>query len=705
MVADGERVGVANSGYWGIMTEKDKTYRLSFYAKRDNEFNGPLTISLESEDGEEVMVTASIPELTTEWTRYVVDLTAVLGSSSSRLVLSGEHTGVIHLDMVSLMPETWKGRENGLRIDLAEKIQALEPKFLRFPGGCFVEGFTLDNTYKWKKTIGDIAERPGHMGMWNYYSSDGLGFHEFLQWSEDLDAEPLYVVNVGISHTLENAVGDYTTVPLTEIEPWIKDVLDAIEYANGPITSHYGSLRAKNGHPEPFALKYVEIGNENNFQLNEYKQRYPLFYDAIKSEYPEMTLISNAPLDGETVELIDEHYYNSSEWFIDHANMYDTYDRQGPQIYVGEYAVTNGAGKGNLNAAIGEAAFMTGMERNSDVVKMSSYAPLLVNDNDRAWNPDLIVFNNESSYGTPSYYVQQMFAQNTGKVTVPTTLESAGQPLEPKPIQGSIGLGSWNTQVEYDDVKVVSSNNDVLFSSDFSEKDADMKWSNVNGWWVQEYGIFAQQDLIPDARTVTGDANWRDYTLTLRAKKIGGTEGMLILFGVEDSDNYYWWNIGGWNNTQHAIEKAQSGAKAVLGQTIPGSIDLDRWYDIKIEIIGNVIRCYLDGELIHEMTDTTNSQPLLYSSSLNPDSGELIVKVVNVTSEEQHTEIQLKGFGSVDAQGDVTVLTADSLEDENSFEEPMRVAPKILLFSGVASVFDYTFPKNSVTILKLQTSK
>lgn len=224
-----------------------------------------------------------------------------------------------------------------------------------------------------------------------------------------------------------------------------------------------GAQRAANGHPEPFNMKYVEIGNENNFQMSEYIKRYGLFYKAIKEQYPEIHLIANAAVEGEPIEMVDEHYYETSEWFLSNSNRYDTYDRSGPEIYVGEYAVTKGAGEGNLNAAIGEAAFMMGMERNSDIVKMSSYAPLFVNTKDRTWNPDAIVFDSSTSYGTPSYHVQQMFGSNKGDIVLPTSLVALGQEETSgkQSIQGGIGLGTWATQVEYSDVRVAKGD-DVL---------------------------------------------------------------------------------------------------------------------------------------------------------------------------------------------------------------------------------------------------
>jgi alpha-L-arabinofuranosidase len=478
-VGQGERVGVANRGYWGMNIKDGTQYQLSFYAKCSSDFNGPITVSLKNTDGTEKYVQETVTGITTDWKHFSCVLTAEGSSKNAQLVIAASDTGEMYLDVVSLFPETWKRRSNDLRVYLAEKVADLKPAFVRFPGGCFVEGDTLANAFRWKNTIGDIAERPGHWILWGYRATDGLGYHEYLQWGEDLGADPLFVVNCGISHN--------GSVPMEELQSWIQDALDAIEYANGPVTSTWGAKRAANGHPEPFNLKYVEIGNENNFQYSDYVQRYLPFYNAIKEKYPDIILIANCNIPGQPIDYIDEHYYSLPQWFINNAHKYDNYDRQGPKIYVGEYAVTKDCGLGNLHAAIGEAAFMTGVERNSDIVRMASYAPLFVNVRDRRWNPDAICFDSASSYGTPSYYVQKMFSENVGDRVLSVTLTEHTKPEAPA-ISGAIGLGSWTTQVEYDDVKVTKNTGEVLFSDDFSSSTDG--WNVYKGSWQTQNGVY-----------------------------------------------------------------------------------------------------------------------------------------------------------------------------------------------------------------------
>ena len=563
--------------------------------------------------------------------------------------------------MISFFPvKTWKNRPAGLRLDLASMVEQLQPAFVRFPGGCFVEGLTLTDAYQWKTTIGDIASRPGHPGMWQYRSTDGLGFHEFLQWSEDLGAEPLYVVNVGISHAFGN-VRDYEASPLDELQLWIQDALDAIEYANGPVTSKWGKKRAENGHPEPFNLKYIEIGNENNFQMSEYLKRYPLFYETIKAKYPNIQLIANAPMD--KADIVDEHYYDTPEWFMNNADRYDRYDRSGPRIYVGEYAATKNIGTGNLKGALGEAAFMTGLERNSDIVTMASYAPLFVNDRDRLWNPDAIVFNQTTAYGTPSYYVQQLFASNKPDKLLPLTIWGMPAPEENR-ISGGIGVGTWVTQTSFKDVKVVSGEK-TLYESDFSRSGGANDWNENGGNWSIRDGEYTQSSTDSDIRSTIGSSEWDNYTLTMKAQKNSGAEGMLIMFGVKDTGNYYWWNIGGWGNTKSAIEKSVEGTKSQLGSDVPIRIEENRWYDIQVGFKGGHILCYLDGDLIHDVTDQ-GPKPMYAVAGFDTKTGETIVKAINVSKNDLQAELALGGDANSRWSGTSTILTAGRLEDRTA---------------------------------------
>jgi alpha-L-arabinofuranosidase len=592
------------------------------------------------------------------------------------------------LDVVSLFPKkTWRDRPNGLRPDLAEMLDAIKPSFVRFPGGCYVEGNKLANAFRWQESLGDIAGRPGHWSLWGYRSTDGLGYHEYLQLCEDLKAEPLFVINCGMAHE------DHA--PMAEMGFWVQGALDAIEYANGPATTKWGSLRAKNGHSEPFHLKYIEIGNENGGPL--YDERYALIYDAIRAKYPKMQLIANVwnGVPGKRpVEIVDEHYYSSPDFFMAKANLYDAYDRKGPKVYVGEYAVTANCGQGNLKAAIAEAAFMTGMERNSDVVIMASYAPLFVNVGWRQWNPDAICFDNAKAFGTPSYYVQKMFSENRGDVVLPLNLTSPEVRAEAK--GGAIGLATWATQAEFKDIKVTR-NGKTLFTPPVNGMNG---WTTLGpGQWTAQDGVVRQASNATDVRAVAGDKSWTNYTYSLKARKLSGAEGFLIMFRVQDNQAKSWWNLGGWNNTKHALE-----LDGVPSCETPGRIETGRWYDIRVELTDASIRCYLDGKLLH---DVQAKHKALYAvASYAETSKEVILKVANASNRAIDAPIRLSGASSI-TSAMATVLTSASPDDENSLKQPKKVAPTTRPIPGLdngVKEFRHTFPAHSVSVLRLKTT-
>jgi alpha-L-arabinofuranosidase len=682
---------LVNEGYWGIAVQRGKRYRFTMYARCDARFRGALTVSLQSADGQ-VYAQRTLRGFGKDWKPFTATLTSSGTDPKARLVLTANGDGALWLDMVSLMPvDTFKRRPNGLRADLAQMLAALKPSFVRFPGGCFVEGDRMQNALRWRDTLGDVAERPARWCVWNYTSTQGLGLHEYLLMCEDLGAEPMLVVNCGMACQYRN--GDH--IPLDELDEWIEDALAAIEYAIGPPTSKWGALRAKNGHPEPFPLRFVSIGNENWGPL--YEERYARFYDAIKARYPQIQLIATAPVKSRPIDILDEHYYSTPEWFILNANLYDRYDRTGPKILVGEYAVTAKCGTGNLRAAIAEAAFMTGFERNADIVVMAAYAPLFVNVNDRTWNPDLIGFDSARCYGTPSYYVQQLFSRYRGTHVLPTRVQSPNALTDA--VRGAVGLGTWETQAEFRNLKVVSARGETLLMADFGQGAAG--WRTVRGAWQATEGVYRQTELAQDCRTVAGDPAWTDYTITLQARKLGGAEGFLIMFRVRDDDNWYWWNIGGWGNTRHAVERSIGGSKLLACPQVPGSVETGRWYDIRIEVRGARIRCYLDGQLIHDFEDAP--MPALYATASRRErTRELILKVVNVSDRAQETEVRLSGACRLASRAKVITLTSDSPDAENSLENPTRVAPVERQLEGVAPSFRYTFPPHSLTVMVLK---
>lgn len=682
----GARVGAVNRGFNGMAVRAGESYRLSMYAAASEGFTGSLHAALQSEDGSKEYARAKVGGLGVDWRQHSARLVPTATDRAARLALWMDQPGTIRLDMVSLFPaNTFKQRPNGLRADLAQMLSDLKPAFVRFPGGCFVEGNKLANAFRWKDTIGDIARRPGHWNLWGYRSTDGLGYHEYLQMCEDLGATALFVINCGMAHE------DH--VAMDEMVPWVQDALDAIEYANGPADSKWGAVRAANGHPAPFGLTHIQIGNENGGPL--YNERYALFHDAIKSRYPEIRLVANnwnGVPDSRPLEIVDEHYYRDSEFFIENAERYDTYDRKGPRIYVGEYAVTQGCGKGNLWAAIGEAAFMTGMERNADVIVMASYAPLFVNVGWRQWNPDAINFDAARAYGTPSYHVQRMFGNHRADVVLPVRIDSPKAQL--RPIGGMVGVGTWDTQAEFKDIRVEDPAGKVLFQPDLMD---DLSgWRIAGGDWRVGGGVLHQVSGDKPARLLAGGA-WRDCTISLKARKTGGSEGFLISFRSGEHLRT-WWNLGGWSNQGHGVELANGPC----GERVGGRIETGRWYDIRIEVDGPSIRCLLDGRLVHDLHHATE-QPVLHAVAGRIEStGDIVVKVVNVGREPQDTLVELSGLPSGTCDATVTTLASASRDDENTLDEPAKVAPVIEPARLAVPAFRRTVPGYSVTVLRLE---
>lgn len=426
--------GAANGGYWGIPVFPSTCYRASLYAKASRNFSGPVTLSIVSDDGATVYARARIPRLSSDWQQYHATLRTGRGftpTAKARFLLTVEKPGTLWLGFVSLFPPTWHNQPNGFRKDLMQMLIDMNPKFLRMPGGNYLEGNTIATRFDWKKTIGPVIDRAGHNGPWGYRSTDGLGLLEFLRWCEDMKAEPVLAVYAGYSLNGEHINAG------PALEPYVQDALDEIEYVAGPTTTKWGARRAKDGHPKPFPLHYVEIGNEDWFDKSDsYDGRFTQFYTAIKARFPQLKCISTIGNDADAKlrvrscrpDVLDEHYYRSAETFFGDANHFDDYDRQGPQIFVGEWASYetsfppwNSRSSAepptpDMKAALADAAWMTGMERNSDLIQMQCYAPLLVNVNPgaRQWRPDLIGFNALHSYGSPSYYAIKMFANNFG---------------------------------------------------------------------------------------------------------------------------------------------------------------------------------------------------------------------------------------------------------------------------------------------------
>jgi alpha-N-arabinofuranosidase len=428
-----EGIGLTNSGFDGIAIKKGEKYHFSAFIQQLSGQPIPFEVKILGKKGDTLALASFTTDATT-WKKYTTTLTATETDDSCSVAIIAKSISTFNIDLVSMFPEnTFKNEANGLRADLAQTIANIHPKFMRFPGGCLVHGDGLGNMYRWKNTIGPVEERVEQKNIWNYHQTAGLGFYEYFRFCEDIGAKPLPIVAAGVS--CQNSGGTWRigsngqkALPMDDIQQYIQDVLDLVEYANGPATSTWGAKRAAAGHPQPFGLQYIGIGNEDK-QTDAFRERFEVIYKAVHSQHPEITVVGTAgpSPDGEDYELgwkfankmqvqvVDEHYYQKPEWFLGNGARYDGYDRTKSKVYVGEYASWGNT----LFNALAEAAYMTSLERNGDVVQMASYAPLLANTAHTSWNPNLIYFTNTRVLPTINYYVQQLFATNEGDYYVP----------------------------------------------------------------------------------------------------------------------------------------------------------------------------------------------------------------------------------------------------------------------------------------------
>ncbi|TAH70401.1 MAG: alpha-N-arabinofuranosidase [Anaerolineaceae bacterium] len=738
--------GIGNGGFLdGMSIEENAVYDFSGYFK-SHDYTGSIIIKLQDDQGNEYGET-KISGITDEWLKYDAIITAAATITKELKLYVLIDKGTVEMDMISLFPrDTYKGRKNGIRKDIGEKLEALSPKFLRFPGGCIVEGKTLDTAYDWKASIGygiefningkssygDVATRPLGVNLWGnpqitknpYYMTYGIGFYEFFLLCEDLKAEPIPIINAGMSCQIQGTRSVGTPAQALEIgsdefNKYVQDALDLIEFANGDSNTKWGAIRIAMGHEEPFNVKYLGIGNEQWGEV--YFSRYEAFKSAFQeaakvnpSLYADIELIvANGPVAADRYAwnrinvkgtdyagLVDEHYYMEASWFLTNTDRYDTYDRDNVPVFLGEYA----AKANTAEAALAEAAFMTGLERNGDIVALASYAPLFGNSTAIQWSPDLIWFNNHKVWGSPNYYVQKIFADNVSSKILDSTL--IGESLTSEALSGKIGVGTWMTSAFFENIKVVDNESgDVLFSDDFADNSID-DWEQIAGNWNIEDKQLGQSNAGSPRNTLTGDVvyngdiNWTNYTLTLTATKKGGSEGFLIPFAVKDKNNSYHWNLGGWANTVSCLEKISAGSKSGQIATTVKSLKIEtgRAYEIKIVVNDNLIECYLDDTKM--ISYTIPKAEAIYQVTGLDSQGNLIIKVVNVSNETKDLMITVSDLDIKEGNINVSLLTAENSSDINTEHEPENVSIKQTTIK-VDKDFVYSAPKYSVSVLHI----
>lgn len=695
-VEKGGKSVLTNTGYWGIGLKAGEKYDLRFYVRSSN-YGGTITARLSDSITSQSLGSVRFEkQQLKDWTELTATITSDGSTGKGQLSLEFDQPGTVLIDYVSLFPQaTFKGRKNGQRADVAQMLVDLHPKFMRWPGGCIVEGATYENRVKWKETLGDPMTRRGEWDLWGYRATWGMGYHEFLQFCEDLHMDAMFVNNAGMSCSVRN--GDFISSE-ADMEAVVQDFRDAIDYALAdPGKNKWAKMRAEAGHPQPFPLKYVEIGNENVGP--EYVTHFNYIFKKLKAEYPDITFINTLGHTDRLLEqipgdyMVDPHWYRNPDFFFNNNKLFD-YAPRTHDIYVGEYACNGGVGAGNLLAALSEAAFIMGMERNSDVVKMTSYAPLFENENRRDWPCNLIHINSSEVYGRASYYVQQMAAEHRPTYNVfvsETTTAGKAKPFS----AGGIGLGSYATQCEYKDITITTA-------------DGTTHRVNVNelqgkkGEWKVSGDIICQssdeQVTVAQLPQFSSDT----YTLELKARKLDGKEGFFIYYGLDDNGrNGYAVNIGGWNNRTTAVQPMHRGrVNDTVSRSVRQTIDTNRWYDVKISVTPQAATLFVDGKEItvaHPVTQTRQ----FCQAGYDEQTGELVIKVVNGTDKPYRRSFTIDGAKNVMHTGKVITINGDA-KDENTFEQPTKLAPQTTLYGKFGKQFQYEFAPMSFTIMRVK---
>lgn len=700
----GMGAGVRNTGFTpGMYLQKGEKYRFSCLAATDGRGELPLRIVLENDEGRNLGQADIVVSNGTVWNHYEAEITAQETTTAGNLSIYIEAVGRLYLDMVSLFPQkTFMQQRNGLRADIATLLADLKPRFMRFPGGCLVHDGSInaedrDSLYRWKNTIGVLEERPARRNNWGYNQTLGLGYYEYFCFCEEIGAKPLPVLPAGYDPHHQRKV------PFDQLDEWIQEALDLISFANDDASAQWGRIRCELGHPEPFGLEYIGIGNE---EVGEgFFERYPYFHKAIKEKYPDIQIIaSSGPFAAgreyekgwncarrNHADLVDEHYYMAPEWFLANHHRYDSFDEKDPRVFLGEYASW---GNTWYNALI-EASYMTGMERNSEKVGLACYAPLLCNVNYINWKPDMIWFDNHQAYGTANYYVQKLFMNHQGDDRIELEMtgidDSVTMQDDPK---GGFGLRiEPDTVVRYSQIMVEDIQNGTI-------------WKDSEVYFV---GDKAEQYLSadPDARVVTEDillhtVESDHYIITVKGEMLYGRRGFMLQYGNRDEKNRYQWEIGGWQNMDSALTQDIAGRNSCLTQS-SFTVAADREYELKLEIEGRHLRAYIDGELIHEIHHApVKIEPLYTAASIDRQSGDVIVKLVNVQKRPIDTVLHMEGIEQ--AKGTAYIMSGFALKDENSFAEPLKVSPReeeIQLTQGCCSCH---IDGESVQVLRFQKS-
>ena len=704
---------IYNIGYAGMNAEKGAAYDMIIFFRAPS--GAALTVTLETPEGEVLAEGKAEACQSDGWTRADLRLVSSGTCREARVVISSAEAAEVRFGYTSLLPEdTYKG--HGLRKDIVEALMATHPKFLRYPGGCIVEGMSIETAMRFSNTIGDPWERPSHNLMWHYRTTNGFGYHEFLQLCEDTGMAPLYVCNVGMScQARVSELFDDETV-----DEFLEEALGALEYALGPADSRYGAMRAAAGHPEPFSMKYFEIGNENHGP--EYNERYEKFYRVLKEKYPDVIYISNTHTEdaGLPTEMADEHYYSAPEFFMENDNRFDSYDRSGPDIFLGEYAVNGGNTIASMECALAEAVFLAGVERNQDIVKLTAYAPLLQNSDYTAWRPNLVVFNNHQVYGIPSYHAISLMAGNRGREVLETEVTG---PKAPPVYAGVPGIMSAGPGVRFRNPRVNGKPVSIaqMVYGGVEEKDgvctmikADNPhpMTGKNPVWNETFEKFMNSGFFP-GMNAGEDLCWavfegedlEEYTFEVDFRCRPEDQVTLSVWNYHpDTDagcnepKDARWNLRNVRNQIWRIENGKGTLEApsyMQRGEIPAEeldIDYSEFNTYRIEASHSGYDCYINGKKVQSKSHTLHDTVYAVATS---DDNRVILKLINV-GESSDIRIVL----DCDVESGYTVQTLSApLDAVNSFENTENVSVRTSDMTGASREFLFRAEENSVNVL------
>ncbi len=692
VIVPGKNVGVQNVGFnTGIPLKRGEAYYFTCYAKREQDLGEPVCISLRSSKGERY--TSGKLFISQEWRKYELEFTAPCTDTGARLALTVQGRGKVYFDFVSLFPkDTFMGRQNGMRRDIAEKLAELKPKFMRFPGGCLVHDGSLDanvrdSQYRWKNTIGPLEERPARRSGWGYNQTLGLGFYEYFLFCEDIGAKPVPVLPAGYDPHHHRAA------PLDQLQPWIEDALDLIEFANGDGSTAWGKKRIELGHEASFHLEYIGIGNEEVGE--QFFERYAIIHKAVKEKYPGIKVINTSgpfAAGGEYdrgwesarengSDLVDEHYYCSPEWFLANHHRYDDFKKEDPKVFLGEYASWGNS----YYHALAEASYMIGLERNAKAVALACYAPTLCNVDYVNWKPDLIWFNNHQVYGTANYQIQKLFMHHQGDYLLGLSIEDKPDKViltkEPDRISGALILESNQSMLEFDDVSLTNEDTGEVLS-------------------------FGSYTLNKDQTKVLANIEYLNYTVRFNARKTEGLKGFRVNFGGKDDKNKYIWELGGWQNQDNILGENINGRNSVLSQ-YQFTMECGRVYEYELKVTGRRMEAYIDGQAYQRITNQpVVIEPLYYSAGFEEKTGDIIIKAVNVTEKDQKAAIEIVNSELSESgllKGKVYSMEGFELDAVNDFDNPEAVVPKERTLEVMGGTFEYEFAQHSITVLRLKS--